>query len=102
LRASEATDEETARQLRRRLSLWREELRQTRARLEASRRRTRRLRKKTQISETRLAEQDRLLADRHSALRYRIADAVVGTALQAPGMRHLAKRRRSTEDGQIS
>jgi hypothetical protein len=102
LQVSEATDEETATQLRRRLALWREELKQTRARLKASRRRTRRLTKKAQTSETRSAEQGRLLADRHSALRYRIADAVVGTALQAPGIRYLAQRRRSTEDGRSS
>jgi hypothetical protein len=42
------------------------------------------------------------LADHHSALRYRIADAVVGTVLQAPGIRHLAQWRGSTEDGRIS
>lgn len=105
LRASEAADLETARQLRRRLSLLREELGETRARLKVSRKRTRNLRAKTRVPETGSGKPEGRNgppADHHPALRYRIADAVVGTALRAPGIRHLAQWRRSTDDGRIS
>ena len=80
------TDDTERRRLHQQLSLTRKDLERTRAELRVSRARS-----------EHLAQRNRSLVARYTALRYRVVGALVGVALRMPGMGKLVRSRSAAD-----